>query len=267
MTLAARIAPRLPPRLIARCADLLYPRYEPELRRLADFCPPGGTAVDIGGWYGPWSRRLARRARRVVVVEPVPHLAGLLAATTPPNVEVVHAAATDRDGGTVRLWLPPGDRGNRGVSSLVRRDLHARSIPVPCVRVDSLGLHGITLIKIDVDGSELNVLRGAEETLHGVRPALLIELEARIGPLEPVLNLLAAHGYRGWVLPGRDWLPLSAFDLYGHQSRTAHVAEHGILRRTLTPFRRRYVNSVLFLHGSRRPGSVEAAADAGGRQR
>ncbi|WP_455353173.1 FkbM family methyltransferase [Streptomyces sp. SYSU K217416] len=267
MTLAARIAPHLPPALIARCADLLYPRYEPELRRLADFCPPGGTAVDVGGWYGPWSRQLARRAGRVVAVEPVPHLARLLAATTPAHVDVVHAAATDRDGGTVQLWLPPGDGGNRGVSSLVRRDLHARSIPVPCVRVDSLGLHGITLIKIDVDGSELNVLRGAEETLLGDRPALFIELEARIGPLEPVLNLLAGHGYRGWVLPGRDWLPLADFDLSGHQSRTAHVAEHGLLRRSLTPFRRRYVNSVLFLHGSRRPGGTEAAAPVRGRQR
>ncbi|WP_455361160.1 FkbM family methyltransferase [Streptomyces sp. SYSU K21746] len=267
MTLAARIAPHLPPALIARCADLLYPRYEPELRRLADFCPPGGTAVDVGGWYGPWSRQLARRAGRVVAVEPVPHLARLLAATTPAHVDVVHAAATDRDGGTVQLWLPPGDGGNRGVSSLVRRDLHARSIPVPCVRVDSLGLHGITLIKIDVDGSELNVLRGAEETLLGDRPALFIELEARIGPLEAVLNLLAGHGYRGWVLPGRDWLPLADFDLSGHQSRTAHVAEHGLLRRSLTPFRRRYVNSVLFLHGSRRPGGTEAAAPVRGRQR
>ncbi|NUK89188.1 FkbM family methyltransferase, partial [Streptomyces lunaelactis] len=199
-------------------------------------------------------------------VEPVPHLARLLAATTPANVEVVNAAATDHDGGTAALWLPPGDRGNRGVSSLVRRDIHSRSIPVPCVRIDSLGLRGITLIKIDVDGSELNALRGAEEALAGDRPALFIELEARIGLLEPVLDLLAHHGYRGWVLPGRDWLPLSDFDLSGHQSLTAHVAEHGLLRLSLNPFRLRYVNSVLFLHGSRHPGGAQAAAPLRGRR-
>lgn len=259
MTLAARIAPRLPPALIATGVALLYPRYEPELRRLADFCPAGGTAVDVGGWYGPWSRRLARRADRVVAIEPVPHLARVLASTTPPHVDVVNAAATDHDGGTAHLWLPPGDRGNRGVSSLVRRDIHSRSIPVPCVRIDSLGLTGVTLIKIDVDGSELDVLRGAEEILVRDRPALFVELEGRIGPVDPVLNRLAHHGYRGWVLPGRDWLPLSDFDLPGQQLLTAHVAEHGLLRRSLSPFRRRYVNSVLFLHGSRRPGGAEAA--------
>ncbi|TQK50505.1 FkbM family methyltransferase [Streptomyces sp. SLBN-118] len=264
MTLAARIAPHLPPALIATGVGLLYPRYEPELRRLADFCPAGGTAVDVGGWYGPWSRRLARRADRVVAIEPVPHLARLLAATTPDRVEVVNAAATDHDGGTAHLWLPAGDRGSRGVSSLVRRDIHSRSIPVPCVRIDGLGLKDITLIKIDVDGSELDVLSGAEEILVRDRPALFVELEGRIGPVDPVLDRLAHHGYRGWVLPGRDWLPLNDFDLPGHQLLTAHVAEHGLLRRSLSPLRRRYVNSVLFLHGSREPGRARTTGRSRG---
>ena len=70
-TLAARLAPLLPDRLVASTARLVYPRVEPELARLDELCPPGcGTAVDVGGWYGPWTRRLARRARHVVTVEP-----------------------------------------------------------------------------------------------------------------------------------------------------------------------------------------------------
>lgn len=90
MTLAARIAPLLPDRLVAAVARAVYPRFEPELARLPELCPDGcGTAVDVGGWYGPWTRRLAGRADRVVTVEPVPRLARLLAATTPPNVRVV----------------------------------------------------------------------------------------------------------------------------------------------------------------------------------
>ncbi|MET8679390.1 FkbM family methyltransferase [Streptomyces sp. NPDC004647] len=248
MTLAARMAPRLPPRLVTAAAALLYPRFEPELRRLADFCPPGGTAVDVGGWYGPWSRRLARRADRVVAVEPVPHLARLLSSTSPANVRVVQAAAADHTG-TAPLWMPPGGRGDRGVSSLVRRGLHGSSLEVPCLPLDELRLTDVTLIKIDVDGAELAVLHGAEEILRRDRPALFVELEVRIQPLAPVLSLLDGHGYGGWVLPGRAWAPLSSFDLAGHQHRTGHVAEHGLLRRTLGPHERsiRYVNSVLFL--------------------
>ncbi|MGC5562720.1 FkbM family methyltransferase [Streptomyces sp. FR-108] len=257
MTLAARLAPFVPVRLVASAARLVYPRFEPELARLGDLCPSGcGTAVDVGGWYGPWTRRLSGRARRVVTVEPVPHLARLITAATPGNVRVVRAAASDRSG-TARLWLPPGDRGDRGVSSLVRRDIHARALDVPCLTLDSLNLHDVGFIKIDVDGGELAVLRGAATLLARDRPALFIELEARIQPVGTVVSHLSERGYEGWVLPGDTWLPLSSFDLEAHQARTSHVVSQGLLRRVL-PFRGpgyvRYVNSVLFLPDGRTPG-------------
>jgi len=254
-TLAARLAPLLPTRLVAATARAVYPRFEPELARLAELCPSGcGTAVDVGGWYGPWTRRLAGRARQVVTVEPVPHLAGLLSATAPANVRVVQAAASDRPG-TARLWLPPDDAGDRGVSSLVRRDIHAHALHVSCVTLDELGLRDVDFIKIDVDGSELAVLRGATGLLARDRPALFVELESRIQPIAPVVTYLSLLRYDGWVLPGSTWVPLAKFPLGAHQASTAHLASQGLLGRVL-PFRRhqRYVNSVLFLPDGRRPG-------------
>ncbi|MFF5492552.1 FkbM family methyltransferase [Streptomyces aquilus] len=253
MTLAARIAPLLPDRLVAAVARAVYPRFEPELARLPELCPEGcGTAVDVGGWYGPWTRRLAGRARRVVTVEPVPRLARLLAATAPPNVRVVQAAAAERPG-TARLWLPPDDTGERGVSSLVRRDIHQRALPVGCVTLDELGLKDVGFMKVDVDGSELAVLRGATGILARDRPALFVELESRIQPIGPVVTYLALLGYEGWVLPGDTWVPLRSFPLAAHQEGASYVVSHGLLRRVL-PFRGpRYVNSVLFLPDGRRP--------------
>lgn len=258
-TLAARLAPLLPTRLVAATARAVYPRFEPELARLAELCPSGcGTAVDVGGWYGPWTRRLARRARQVVTVEPVPHLAGLLSATSPANVRVVRAAASDRPG-TARLWLPPDDIGDRGVSSLVRRDIHAHALHVSCVTLDELGLRDVDFIKIDVDGSELAVLRGATGLLARDRPALFVELESRIQPIAPVVTYLSLLRYDGWVLPGSTWVPLAKFPLEEHQASVAHVVSQGLLGRVL-PFRRhpRYVNSVLFLPDGRRPGGEAA---------
>ncbi|SCK28565.1 methyltransferase, FkbM family [Streptomyces sp. ScaeMP-e48] len=195
-TFAAAVASRLPTGLVGSAAVALYPRFEPELRRLADFCPPGSTAVDIGGWYGPWSRRLARRCAEVVTVEPVPHLADHLRRTLPPNVRVVQGAATDREGGTVQLWFPEGDDGDRGVSSLERRDIHAHSVDVPSLTIDGLGLHGVGFVKMDVDGGEVAALRGAAELLRQDRPALLVELagsarSVRQSPCSP------ARGTRG----------------------------------------------------------------------
>ena len=46
----------------------LQPGQKPELAALASYGPRGGTAVDVGGWLGPWTARLARRADRVVAV-------------------------------------------------------------------------------------------------------------------------------------------------------------------------------------------------------
>ncbi|ELS53006.1 FkbM family methyltransferase [Streptomyces viridochromogenes] len=257
MTLAARLAPFLPVRLVAATARAVYPRFEPELARLADLCPSDcGTAVDVGGWFGPWTHRLCRRSRQVVTVEPVPHLARLLASGTPPNVRVVQAAASDRPG-TARLWLPPGDEGDRGVSSLVRRDIHARALDVPCVALDDLGLRDVGFVKIDVDGNELAVLRGATAVLARDRPALFVELESRIQPIAPVVTYLSMLGYDGWVLPGSHWVPLAAFPLEAHQAQASYVVSQGLLRRVL-PFGAlrgpRYVNSVLFLPDGRRPG-------------
>ncbi|MFI9610681.1 FkbM family methyltransferase [Streptomyces sp. NPDC052023] len=254
-TLAARLAPFLPARLVAATARAVYPRFEPELGRITELCPPGcGTAVDIGGWYGPWTRRLSALARRVVTVEPVPHLARLLSATAPPNVRVIQAAASDRPG-TARLWLPADDSGNRGVSSLVRRDIHAHAVDVRCVALDDLKLRDVGFVKIDVDGSELAVLRGGTALLTRERPALFVELESRIQPISPVLTYLGLLGYDGWVLPGDHWIPLAHFPLEAHQAATSHVASHGLVRRVLPLHRRiRYVNSVLFLPDGRRPG-------------
>lgn len=263
-TLAARVAGFLPTRLVAATARAVYPRYEPELARLADLCPPDcDTAVDIGGWYGPWTHRLARRARRVVTLEPVPHLARLLTATAPPNVRVIRAAASDRPG-TARLWLPPHDGGDQGVSSLIRRDIHGHALDVTCVTLDELGLRDVGFIKIDVDGNESAVLRGATGILSRDRPALFVELESRIQPIAPVVTYLSMLGYDGWVLPDRAWIPLSRFPLESHQRRNAFVATHGLLRRVLPHDALRgprYINSVLFLPDGRRPGEPPVGDD------
>ncbi|MEU3465722.1 FkbM family methyltransferase [Streptomyces sp. NPDC006733] len=246
MTLAATLGPRLPARWLAYGIDVLYPRQEPELARLEEICPPHGTALDVGAWYGPWSRCLARRVDRVVAFEPVPEVCATLRCAVPPSVTVLDAAASDR-GGDARIWLAdPGGRESRGLTSLERRPgLHRQSLPVRRVAIDELELSGVTFVKIDVEGHETAVLRGARETVRRDRPNLFVEAEARIQPVADITGLLRGWGYRAWVLPGEHWIPLGAFDLADHQRRFAHVVESGLVRRALRP-RPRYVNSILF---------------------
>ncbi len=255
MTLASRMGAHMPERLLVTLISLAYRRFEPEILRLDEVCGRGGTMVDVGGWYGPWTRRLVHRADGVVIIEPTP-LHQVLRRTLPPTVDVIAAAASDHYG-EAEIWLPPSGGGMRGVSSLHRRDIHSASVKVPLVTVDGLGLHDVTFMKIDVDGHEVPVLHGAAETVQRDRPRLLVEVEQRIQPITDVTGLLESWGYRGWVLPSRQWVPLADFPLAAHQARTCHVSERGLLARALWPFPR-YLNSVLFLPGSQRPGPANS---------
>lgn len=238
----AALSALVPDRVYAGVVARTYRRCEPELRQLADFCPSRGTAVDVGAWYGPWSRALAARVDRVVAFEPNPSVATILSRTVPRNVSVVRAAATDRVG-TDELWVPTTGMGTEAVASL-REVEHARAVSVPTTTIDALGLSDVTLLKVDVEGAELEVLRGAQSTLESCRPVLLVELEYRRGPVHEVLALLAELGYSGDILLAGHWVPLTSFDLAAHQERVA-PAVGGYLSRVLLGGPR-YVNNVLF---------------------
>src|SRR3954449_7178273 len=91
--LSSRFAAALPARVVAAAVRTAYPRVEPELARLATYAPRGGTAVDVGAWYGPWTRGLRRIADRVVSIEPTAEPARCVS-TAYPDVRVVEAVAS-----------------------------------------------------------------------------------------------------------------------------------------------------------------------------
>jgi FkbM family methyltransferase len=234
-------AQAVPGRVFAAVMRAVYPRLETELASIAAWAPRGGTAVDVGAWYGPWTARLSALADRVVSIEPNPALARLVRASF-PGACVVEAAASDHEG-TARLWLPPGGRGAEGMASL--EHTAERSITVRRVTIDSLGLTGVRFIKMDIEGHEAAALRGAEQTIRRDSPVLVIELETRHQRIGDVVGALARWGYEGEVMAGRSWVPLTGFDLAGHQDANAHVAARGMLGRLARPGER-YINLVRF---------------------
>jgi FkbM family methyltransferase len=251
MSVTARLAAKLPEKTVVSAIRLAYLRAEPELRRLDEICGRGGVMVDVGAWYGPWAARLAERADRVVAFEPTP-LNQVLRRRLPANVEVIAAAASDRRGES-ELWLPGTGTGTEGLSSFQKRDGHTVSIRVPTVPVDELGLTGVTFMKIDVEGFEVPVLHGAEQTIRRDSPRLIVEVEARHQPVEHIVGLVEGWGYRGWVLHAGSWRPLDGFDLEARQAATQRTANRGLVSTALWPYPH-YINSVLFLPGGEAPG-------------
>ncbi|MBG0567944.1 FkbM family methyltransferase [Actinoplanes aureus] len=238
--LSSRIAAALPPRALAAAVRVVYPRVEPELARLASYVPRCGTAVDVGAWYGPWTRGLRRIADRVVAVEPTAELAGCVSAAY-PDVRVIQAVASDHSG-TAELFLPSGGPGT-GTSSIEHGV--GETVTVARVTLDELELTDVGFIKMDVEGHEMPALLGGERTIRRDRPLLLVELEERIQPIQPVLDLLAGWGYQPFVMPDDRWLPLAGFDLIEHQRGALERVDQSFVRRVVRP-EPRYVNMLLF---------------------
>jgi FkbM family methyltransferase len=210
----------LPPRAVYALAERQYARQEPELRHVRELATAGRTAVDVGGWLGPWTRALSRVAATVHTFEPQAHLAQRLEQVVPANVVVHHAAVGER-AGTALLAVDPAP-GRAALAHLVAAPAEGAAVQeVPLVALDDLGLTDVAFVKIDVEGHELAALRGAERLLRRDRPTLLVEIEQRHldVPITDVFGWLAERGWTGSFLRDGRWTGIDAFDLDRDQTR------------------------------------------------
>jgi FkbM family methyltransferase len=250
MALASRAARFMSPRIFVPLVAHQYRYFEPELRHLAEFVPPDRTAVDVGVWWGPWTYMLAKRVRRVDSFEPNPDLVAALSGAMPSHVHL-HGVALGETVGEASLWIPPGGMGTEGRATLEagwRLDGGGRRVRVQTERLDSFDLHDVGFIKIDVEGHEFAVLRGASNLLETQHPNLMIEIEHRSHDedyLDEIVAFLAERGYTGSFLYRRSWHPLCEFDREATRAMAHRVARHGYAT-NLVLYARRYVHNFLF---------------------
>jgi len=153
---------------------------EPELYVLAELVSPGGTAIDVGANQGVFAYALAGIADRVVAFEPNPDYAAFARHMLRGRAEVLELALSDRRGrGT--LYVPLGDDGMvlHLAGSLTRMHSqfrHNRTYEVAIRSLDEFGYSDVRFIKVDVEGSEREVLDGARSTIERSRPVMLLEL-------------------------------------------------------------------------------------------
>ncbi len=136
----------------------------------------GRDFLDIGAHFGYYANYLAPLVRRVFAFEPDPrNLAHLRRnAALVGNVEVIPAAASSRDG-TALL-------NTSASSSLSSLEGATTGVTVSTTTIDSFanahpGLD-VGLVKTDVEGHDLEVLRGMSETVARDQPLVLTEAKA-----------------------------------------------------------------------------------------
>lgn len=174
-----------------------------ELSALLPLLNPGDVVLDIGSYVGTHACSFAAAVGptgQVWAVEPQPIVVDVLrrnAGSAAGRVEVVHAGVGAHDA-EIQVAAPDvHDRGNFGAAAL-GGGAGGVDPTVPVVTVDSLAIERVRLMKIDVEGMEHDVLRGAARTLTTCRPIVYAECNSlRAGV--PVLTLLQDEQYDVWL--------------------------------------------------------------------
>ena len=189
---------RMPARLRARVESFLGIQIKPASRRgvslHVDIQRAGcmiSDIFDVGAHHGETAKKFAERfpAARIRCFEPVSVTYARLCRNVAPirNISCHRAALSDHDG-EATIYLT----GESHTSSLVAPATVLGAEVVPTRSVDSIAreLHvdHIDLLKIDAEGADLDVLRGARRLLEGARIAfVLVELSFNPGQAHHVL--------------------------------------------------------------------------------
>jgi FkbM family methyltransferase len=184
-------------------------RFEPrESAVVRGLLRPGDHVIDAGaniGWFSLLAASIVGPAGKIFAFEPLgttaDHLQRNLALNGASNVEVHRIALSDTRG---KARLAIAEAGNNGTASLFAGDQGEGDI-VDTGRLDDFLPTGrFKLLKMDVEGAEPKVLRGAERLLKArrienilfeVNEAALRRAGSSCGEL---VALVKSHGYRLW---------------------------------------------------------------------
>jgi FkbM family methyltransferase len=136
------------------------------------------VAIDIGAFEGSMLRHMIRFAphARHFAFEPLPARYAQLKRRF-PGMNVFPYALSDAPGEQpyFEVVAYPAMSGLRHRASLGTLDVRQRSVPVETLDRTIPGDVAVSLVKVDVEGGELAVLRGGIETLRRCRPVIVFE--------------------------------------------------------------------------------------------
>ena len=192
---------------------------------------PGMTFIDVGANKGDFTllaARLTGSSGRVISIEPEPENHSMLqrsiALNDYPHIKVLQLALSDGDG-TTTLQI-----GSTSGAHTLSPEFHGiRAVEVPTRTLDGIvaeeELGSVDMIKIDVQGFELAVLRGAAQTLRAnPRIILLLDLPRQSEKRHAIGEYLAQFGFTYFPESDEDTpmrnLPAQAFEVAAMRLQT-----------------------------------------------
>lgn len=162
--------------------------------------------IDVGANMGvhavPMAMELARQGRTMLAFEPQPVIFQQLFANLALNGLMNVLAlpyACGSEPGAVSFTAPDYRReGNFGGVSVSAQGSISAVVTAPCHPLDQIVQEApVALIKIDVEGFELEVLKGAKNAIARSHPAMYVEND-RVEKSAPLIQWLLDRGYQLW---------------------------------------------------------------------
>jgi len=197
----------------------LFGSYElPTVRFIRSMLRSGDTAIDVGAQIGYLTLAMATSSNSTIEVhsfEPESHnlerLRTNVSLNPGVNVSIIEKAASNVDG-MLRLYLSHDH--NSGTHSTIPNGVNVSTnfVEIPSVTLDSYAaaknIQRLRLIKIDVEGGELEVIKGAQKILRELKPIIIMELSdalqaARGFSTHEFKRLLLADEYNSFTI--NDW--------------------------------------------------------------
>lgn len=183
---------------IGRSLDLYGEFSEGETEIFRQVLRPGDIAVEIGANIGAHTVFLGKMVGPtggVFALEPqrltFQMLCGNVAMNSLTNVRAILAAAGETQSFIKVPTLDPNQQQNFGGLSLSGETAGEM---VAVLRIDDLGLGGCRLLKVDVEGMEVEVLKGARGLIEKFLPALYVENDRKHRSNE-LIQLIDSFGY------------------------------------------------------------------------
>ena len=223
--------------LLTRALGLIAPNYlwrlraqkwtrsqevEKELRLLPGLCDRRKVSIDVGACTGLYTIHLLGHSSGCVSFEPRPLHAEELRKTfarSRPPVRVEQIGLSDHAGSAL-MRVVDSDLGRSTIEpdNALRSadDIHEEEIGIRTL--DEYKLDNVGFVKIDVEGHEEAVIRGAVQTIRQNLPALLIEMEEmhKPGTIQRMRDLLGEFSYAGYFLNGSRLQPIDELAEAGH---------------------------------------------------
>lgn len=136
------------------------------------------VAVQAGGNLGLFPKRMAETFETVHTFEPDAHLFECLKHNAPERNIKKHRAALGCSRDPVEMVCRRRDRSGRDVHEGLTHVFGKGKIPQ--VLIDDLNLEACGLIYLDIEGYELNALKGGYETIKKFRPVIAVEINRNI---------------------------------------------------------------------------------------